>query len=224
MTKVIIVRHCEAMGNDIRVFQGITDADITENGQKQLDVLAEHFKNIHFDAIYSSPLIRAQKTAAAVNFYHNLPIFLNSDLIEVNAGKMEGVAWAELTEKFPEQGYFWSKEPWNFAAPEGDTMLEVYERIWRGISKIVKENPNKTVVAVSHGCAIRTLLCRLLGYPLERINEVEWCDNTGITIINFEPDLIPDLIIQNDNSHLCDEVSTFARQGRGKNARRRLTF
>ena len=39
-TRFIVVRHCEAQGNIRRVFNGITDGDITENGARQLDLLA----------------------------------------------------------------------------------------------------------------------------------------------------------------------------------------
>jgi len=36
MTEIYIVRHCEAMGNQNRIFQGISDCDVTELGKKQL--------------------------------------------------------------------------------------------------------------------------------------------------------------------------------------------
>ena len=39
VTKVTVIRHCEAEGNSKRVFQGHTNAAISENGQKQLDLL-----------------------------------------------------------------------------------------------------------------------------------------------------------------------------------------
>ena len=182
-------------------------------------MLAEYFKHVAFDALYTSPLIRARKTADAINLYHNLPISANEKLMEINAGVMEGVLWAELTEKHPVQGHYWNDEPWKFAAEGGDSMLDVYERIWRGITEIVAENPKKTVVAVSHGGAIRTLLCRVSGLVLERIKEVEWCDNTGVSIIDFEPDMTASLIVQNDNTHVPDELSTFARQAKGKGIR-----
>ena len=55
-TRFIVVRHCEAQGNIRRVFNGITDGDITENGAHQLDLLAARMAGEHFDVIYSSPL------------------------------------------------------------------------------------------------------------------------------------------------------------------------
>lgn len=74
LTTIYLVRHCEAMGNINRIFQGHTDEEISDNGRLQLEKLAERFRDIHLDALYSSPLKRAYRTAEAVNRYHQLPI------------------------------------------------------------------------------------------------------------------------------------------------------
>ena len=42
--------------------------------EQQLDLLAERFRSISLDAVYSSPLQRARKTAQAVNRHHGLPM------------------------------------------------------------------------------------------------------------------------------------------------------
>ena len=58
-TKILLVRHCQAMGNRNKCFQGLTDTEISEDGQKQLDLLSARLRNTVFDAVYSSPLKRA---------------------------------------------------------------------------------------------------------------------------------------------------------------------
>ena len=50
MTKLIIIRHCEAAGNKYRVFQGHTDSDISEKGKVQLDLLSIRCRNMPMDA------------------------------------------------------------------------------------------------------------------------------------------------------------------------------
>ena len=66
MTEIYMVRHCEAIGNVKRLFQGSSDFDISETGEKQLEYLKTRFKDIPIDKVYTSPLIRAKKTALAV--------------------------------------------------------------------------------------------------------------------------------------------------------------
>ena len=76
----------------------------------------------------------------------------------------------------------------------------------------MRENPGRTVCAASHGCAIRNFLCRASGWPIERLNEMDWCDNTGLSIVDFDGDLRPHIVLMNDASHLTGDTSTFATQ------------
>ena len=73
-TRIYFVRHCEAEGNFYRLFHGHYDSKITQNGKVQLGYLAERFKDIPYDYIYSSPLNSTMLTAKAVNKYKNLDI------------------------------------------------------------------------------------------------------------------------------------------------------
>ena len=38
-TRIYLVRHCESTGNSDHIFQGRVDCGVSENGQKQLDLL-----------------------------------------------------------------------------------------------------------------------------------------------------------------------------------------
>ena len=211
MTRLIIVRHAEAAGNRERFFQGHSDGAVSEKGRQQLCALRERFRDIKFDAIYSSPLSRAVETAEAVNAFMRLPIITDSRLEEINGGKLEGVKWAQLPELFPEQAYNWTAAPWDFAPEGGETMRECQERMWDAVLSITAENDGKTVVVCTHGCALRALLCRAKRWDITQLNEVEWCDNTGISILDIENGE-PTLISENDASHLSGELSTFAGQ------------
>jgi len=79
------------------------------------------------------------------------------------------------------------------------------------ILDIAARHGGQTVAIATHGCALRTLICWAKGWPLERLNEVEWCDNTGVNIIDIE-DGQPTIIVEGDISHLSHELSTFAFQ------------
>ena len=70
VTTVIIVRHCQSMGNTEGRFQGRFDADVTPVGEQQMELLSLRFRNEKLDALYTSPLLRARRTAEAVNRYH----------------------------------------------------------------------------------------------------------------------------------------------------------
>ncbi len=211
-TRFIVVRHCEAYGNIKRVFNGVSDGDITENGRTQLGFLSERMKGEHFDAIYSSPLRRSVKTAKACNIEAKLPIHILNDLIEINGGKIENVLFADLPKMFPEEMRWWNLEPHNFKIENGESMLHVYERMRNTVLMLNERHFGQSVLLASHGCAIRNLLCWAHGWPIERLNDIDWGENTCVSAIDVDENGIPELIYENDASHIPQDYSTLGKQ------------
>ncbi len=209
-TKVYLVRHAEAMGNVNEFFQGRTDCEISPKGKKQLDCLAERFRDIHFDVLYSSPLSRTRETAAAVNRYHGLDIIYDPQLIEINGGEWEGKKWADIPVLYPEEYHLWTEDMANFRTEKGEAMTEVFDRMKKAVDNIVRSNVGKTVTVVSHGCALRNYLCYAAGDPITKLADVGWSDNTAVSLIEYDDSFRPTVIFKNDASHLTPELSTLA--------------
>lgn len=208
MTSVYLIRHAEALGNVNNFFQGRTDCDISPKGEIQLEYLKERFKNIQFDSLYSSPLIRAVKTAEAVNYYHKLPIIKKDGLMEINGGVFEGEEWSKLPSMFPEAYDLWKYHAPHFEVENGESMKQVYERITSTVKEIVNENIGKTVAVVSHGCAIKNFLAFANNSCIEGICDIGWSDNTAVSKILFDDSMKVSVEFQNDSSHLPAEAST----------------
>ena len=128
VTTLYIIRHCQSAGNLTGRFQGRYDAPVSEAGEKQLDLLSLRFRNEHLDAIYSSPLIRAYRTAEAVNKFHGLPIQKDEGLLEIDVGDMENMLLSDIGRKYPELAYNWDHAPDLCRFPHGETMEEAYLR------------------------------------------------------------------------------------------------
>lgn len=210
MTRIYLIRHCEAQGNKDGKFQGRVDSGISENGIIQLKNLEERFKNVNIDAIYSSPLKRAVFTADAVNKYHGLEIKLNNQLREIDGGEFEGNKWKDLPNLFPEYAKLWVNEPHNFYTKSGESMKDVYDRVSNELLSIARLQENRTVVVVSHGCSIRNMLSFVKYNSLDKISNVNWCDNTGVSLIEFDSDFNPTLVYENDTSHLNEKLLEFS--------------
>ena len=87
MTLIYMVRHAEAEGNLYRRAHGQYDSSLTPKGLRQLDALAERFRDTAVDALYSSDLRRTMATAAAVARYHpGLELQPDPRLREVDLG------------------------------------------------------------------------------------------------------------------------------------------
>lgn len=205
MTRLYLIRHCEAQGNAKRLFQGSTDLDISEMGAKQLEFLRERFRNIELDGVYSSPLIRAQKTALAVASDKGLTVQLCAGLTELDGGIVEGKPFAETFAAYPELADQWDNHPQDFAPEGGETMRHAYERIWETVQRLVRENPGKTIAAATHGGVTRCLVCRLTAGTIERLAETPWSENTAVALIEFDDAFTPRLQYFNDHSHVPDE-------------------
>ena len=65
--KVYIVRHGEVLHNALKIYNNENE-DLNENGVKQAETLKYKIKNLEYDIIISSPLIRAKHTAEIINF------------------------------------------------------------------------------------------------------------------------------------------------------------
>lgn len=206
MTEIYMVRHCEAMGNVKRLFQGSSDFDISETGAKQLEYLKNRFKDISLDKVYTSPLIRARKTALAVIGDRVLKPIDEKGLIELDGGIVEGKPFIETFNSIPGLADTWDNHPQDFAPEGGEKMRDAYERIWNTVKKIAAENTGKTVACTTHGGVTRCLLCRLLKGDITKLSEMPWSENTAVTLIRFDDNLNPEVVFYNNTAHLPEEL------------------
>ncbi|MGN0667066.1 MAG: histidine phosphatase family protein [Huintestinicola sp.] len=208
--KIYLVRHAEAEGNIKEFFQGRVNTELTEKGKKQLECLAERFRDIPIERLYSSPLNRALSTAAAVNMHHGLPVEIREDLIEIDGGDWETKKWAELPDLYPEQYEMWKTKINCFQAPFGESTQQVYDRMARQIDALAAENAGRTIAVVSHGMAIKAYLNYADGRAWENYADPGWADNTAVSLIEYGDDIKPHIIFKNDSSHLTPELSTLS--------------
>ncbi len=202
MTCIYLIRHCEAEGNKKRLFQGSTDCDISETGAIQLEYLNKRFKNIHLDAVYSSPLRRAMKTAHAVADDKGLKVIPRVDLTELHGGIVEGRPFAEAFNEIEGLADTWNNHPQDFHPQDGESMRNAYERIWLEIRALAEENKGKSIAVATHGGVTRCLLCRLLYNNINRLKDVPWCENTAVTLLHVDDNLNFTVKSINDHTHV----------------------
>ena len=205
MTYIYLVRHCEAMGNHKRLFQGSTDCEISEIGAKQLEYLKERFKTIKLDAVYSSPLIRAQKTAQVIADGKDIEIIIRKNLAELDGGVVEGRPFQEAFNAIPGLADAWNNHPEDFAPDGGEAMRDAYVRIYDEVIALARMNRGKTIAAASHGGVLRCLMCRVLYYDITRLKDVPWCENTAVTLLKIDDNDKISVEFFNDYSHVPAE-------------------
>lgn len=205
--RIYLVRHCEAEGNLNDTFQGLSDCDITETGALQLECLRKRFCDIRIDRAYSSPLMRAYKTALAAVDNKGIEVEQSDAFTEICGGFMEGMPFKKIFSENPELEDAWDNHPEDFAPQGGEPMRSVYERVWQGLKSVAEDasNEGKTVLIASHGAAVRNLICRLQFGSIEKLSHTPWSGNTAVSLIIYDQNGFH-LEYANDASHLPENL------------------
>ena len=202
MTQIFLVRHGQSEGNLFRRVQGQTDVELTADGKAQLPYLTKRFAETPLAAVYTSPLRRAEETAAAIVGGRDIPVFADKRLIEMCFGAWEMRPWGEVNLESPELKRAFLHDPDRWHVPGSETHTAVQKRMLAAMTDIARANDGKTVAVACHGMAIRAFLARILGVPSERIFEdVPLVNNTSVTLLRFENDTFS-VIYVNDTTHL----------------------
>lgn len=139
--KVYIVRHGQVSHNALGQYNTV-DEDLTEFGIKQDIELRDKIKDINFDIIISSPLIRAKHTADIINI-NNKNIIIDDRIKERSCGNLSGKP-LEVTNR---------NEYWNYNTiikyGTSEDIKLFFERIF-GFLDELKTKKFKSVLIVAH--------------------------------------------------------------------------
>ncbi|MEI6046680.1 MAG: histidine phosphatase family protein [Chloroflexota bacterium] len=184
-TTIILVRHGETQWNRERRFQGHSDSPLTGLGRAQAKQVAERLAMEGVEAIYSSDSGRAFSTASFIGNRLGLPVIPKVQLREILVGKWEGLYIQEIKERYAEEYAAWAKDQ-TLARGGGETRLQLRERAWGAITDIIAENPNRTVVVVSHGGTLQAIISSVLSIPLEKWHGLRGMENCAMTWLELE--------------------------------------
>jgi len=180
--ELILIRHGSTLWNEEGRIQGLTDIDLSATGRDQARQLALSLKDHPIQSIYSSPLIRARKTAQIINQYHHAPFHLAEELTEMDHGDFEGLSVQELMTRNKDFLRKWIADPGSVRMPHGESFSELQTRAWSVIEGIIAKPGH--VVVVSHNFTIASLLCKIKNIPLAEFRSV-CVDPASKTIIRF---------------------------------------
>ncbi len=89
----------------------------------------------------------------------------------------------------------------HYRAPGGESWHDLHERVREWYRELLGQAQPATVVVVSHGGVIRSLLTIMFHGDASFHPEYRH-DNTGVSVVDFDQDHHPKLERLNDTSHL----------------------
>jgi probable phosphoglycerate mutase len=112
---------------------------------------------------------------------------IDSNLNEVNYGKIEGLTKAEFKNKFPDVWEKFQVSPADTIFPSGESGSDALDRALKFIVYLLQEKDISEVLLVSHGTLIRLVLTYLLNLDLNKYRSLfPVIDNIGITTITLD--------------------------------------
>jgi broad specificity phosphatase PhoE len=160
-TTVWLARHGEVHNPNNVLYARLPRLGLTDEGRRQAQALAETLRSRPLAAIYSSPMLRARRTAEAVLAMHPElgRVRIDSNLLEVRT------AWqGEPLEALEQIDWDFYTHPRH---PEDDTLQAIHDRMQRWLGRMLRRHAGQEVVGVSHGDPILILVGTLSGLPLD---------------------------------------------------------
>lgn len=160
--KIFIVRHGQTDWNANQKIQGHTDIPLNKVGEEQARNLAQLFKHINFDAVYSSDLIRAKKTAELILVEKKLTLETTKLLRERRHGKLEGKHFSEMDSINKIWAGLDRQQRLSYTPYRGyESDGKIISRLITFLREIAVSRLGQTVLVVAHGGIMRVLLNHL---------------------------------------------------------------
>ncbi|MCV7347179.1 bifunctional RNase H/acid phosphatase [Mycolicibacterium rhodesiae] len=201
-TRMLLLRHGQTEFSRQRRYSGRGNPELTDTGRRQADAAASYLAAAGgVDMVISSPLQRAYDTASAAATALGLTVTVDDDLIETDFGAWEGLTFAEARERDPDLHGRWLRDT-GLRPPDGESFVDVEERIQRVRTRIIAEHPGATVLVVSHVTPIKTLLRLALDAGPSILHRLH-LDLASLSIAEFYPDGGASVRLVNQTSYLA---------------------
>jgi len=156
--ELVLVRHGLPVRRELT--EGIADPELTPDGVKQAERMAEYLSSEDISAVYASPLRRARETAAPLAKMLGLQPIIEDDISEFDRNSSEYVPIEELRGTNDPRWLKMIRGEWE----EGHDHPDLFrKRVIAAFERIISTHSGQRVVAVCHGGVINQYLAHVLG-------------------------------------------------------------
>ncbi|MFD8793198.1 bifunctional RNase H/acid phosphatase [Streptomyces vinaceus] len=200
----VLLRHGETALTPQKRFSGSggTDPELSEAGRRQASAVAEALAGRGtVQTIVSSPLRRCRETAQAVADRLGLTVTVEEGLREVDFGAWEGLTFAEVRERFPDDLQAWLDSPKAAPTGGGESFAAATRRISATRDRLLAAHAGRTVLLVTHVTPVKILVRLALGAPPEALFKME-LSAASLSAVAYYADGNASVRLLNDTSHL----------------------
>jgi len=193
--ELLLIRHALPIRREVT--EGAADPPLSDDGLRQAELLAEYLASEKIDAIYASPLLRAQQTAQPLSIRIGLEIIDDPGIAEFDQHSSEYIPVEDLKA---------SGDPrlTEFLLGEGDEFDdrdEFRNRVMNSIERIISDHGGDRVAVVCHGGVINLYAGDVLGLNVEGPGFF-YPNYTSITRVAASRSGVRSIVTLNETSHL----------------------
>ena len=161
--ELLLIRHAVPVRREGTV--GPADPELSENGLRQAELLADYLQSEKIDALYASPMKRALQTASPLSRSAGLAINVVENVAEYDRNSNEYIPVEELKATNDPR---WKEMLAGGWSVEEETEQEFVDRVVHGVEGIIAANQSAKVAIVCHGGVINAYIARILGLGNQR--------------------------------------------------------
>lgn len=207
MTRIVLIRHGQALGYTERVVAGHACKGLSDHGRWQAEQLRDRLARTgelkDATAFYASLMRRAHETAEIIAPHvgdGSLEIRQDCGLCEQHPGEADGILWSEYDERYGGLDSIYREDRARIGAPGSESVDMMVERVAEALERLAREHPYETIVIACHGGVVGCSFEALAGVPLNSL--VRYTENTAITEWRHEEQHGWTLVRYNDAAHV----------------------
>lgn len=174
--KLYMIRHGQSMNNLSKCYTGWQQVGLSPQGREEAEEIGKYLRQISFDKVYSSDLVRAIETQQLA--LPGVKAMQTPLLREVDVGDLAGKPIAECREKYPEL----QQKHSGFAAYGGESYDVFYARLRQFLEQL-EQDPAETVAAFCHLGVIRGMINIISDNVQTTPISI---GNCGVFVLNYE--------------------------------------
>jgi probable phosphoglycerate mutase len=156
--ELLIIRHGLPIRRELT--EGIADPELAPEGLLQAEHLGNYLASEKIDAVYASPLRRAQQTAAPLAAIQKVGVTFVDDVAEWDRNSNEYVPVEELKAANDPRWQAMLKGEWNVHEESVD---DFNKRTIGAIENLISQHSGHRIAIVCHGGVINAYLTHILG-------------------------------------------------------------
>ncbi len=180
---IILIRHGETEGNQLRILQGHSGIGLNLTGRNQAKLVAERLSSESVDIAFVSDLRRAKETADHIlSFHKQAEVIFTPTLRERSFGVFEGQSWDSFENALlhSEHDFF------SFRPPQGESLHDLSHRVTQFYMELCQEQPTQNILIVGHRDWLTMLYLHLRKIETNYENYIRHMpNNTAVSVVHM---------------------------------------